>query len=179
MMKYTNRLLSIVAASLLSVSSANADSRAIYIPLSTKANDSSLILFGVNGFSDGVGTSVGLSSTAFSPSYTELEDTPSNDDLATSGLSVAGGDLASVQGLDHVLTGLKIGVDITGVVYSATEPVRSMYVRVNSTTPMSNSTIKLPLRVKGWRSLSTEAQQLVIVLLSLKRVPITMPLKLL
>ena len=138
-MNYKKGLFSIVAATLLSSSAVVADTSAVYLPLSTKDHDASWILFGVNGFSSGVPSTRSNGTTSFSTGMTELEDVKTDDNVATEGL-YAGGDttkpLGSLQALaEQKLTGLKIGVDIDGVTYEETEAVRSMYIKVNDSSP--------------------------------------------
>jgi len=137
-MNYKKGLFSLVAATLLS-STAMADTSAVYLPLSNKDHDASWILFGVNGFSSGVPSTRSNGTTSFSSGMTELEDADADDNHATEGL-YAGGDttkpLASLQGLkESSLTSVKVGVDIDGIVYEPTEAVRTMYIKVNDTSP--------------------------------------------
>lgn len=134
-MNYKKSLISLVAVMALS-GTTSADSTAKYLPLTNASNDSSWVLFGVNGFSSGVATPFGNSSTGYSPDYTELVEADTTDNLETTGMGTAPSNLVSLLALqDAALTGLKIGIDITGIPYEATEPVRSMYVKVNSSTP--------------------------------------------
>lgn len=144
-----NRLISLITASLLCSGVAQADYNALYVPLTTKDHDASWILFGVNGFSDGVGSDT-VTTTSFSAGYTELEDTNVADNAATEGLFAtppASDPLASLQEIGN-LTAAKIGVDISGITYSETEPVRSMYIRVNSDTPNLKFNYKASLEGK-------------------------------
>ena len=128
-------LISLVAALAIS-SSVYADSRATYLPLTTTTNDSSWTLFGVNGYSNGEPSNAIVGPTSFSSGLTELDDADATDDLATSGLSVSGGNLGALQGLSSSgLNSVKVGVDISGVTFQPTEAVRSMYIKVNSSTP--------------------------------------------
>ncbi len=134
-MNYKKSLLSLVTIMALS-GTASADGSATYLPLTTTANDASWVLFGVNGFSNGVPSNAVAGPTSFSAGLTELEDTTVTDELATSGLTVGGKDLASLTALASAgLTALKVGVNITGITYQATEPVRTMYIKVNDTSP--------------------------------------------
>jgi len=134
-MNYKKSLLSLVTIMALS-GTAVADGSATYVPLTTTTNDASWVLFGVNGFSNGVPSNVVAGPTSFSAGLTELEDTVVTDELATSGLTVAGGDLASLTALASAgLTALKVGVNISNITYQATEPVRTMYIKVNDTSP--------------------------------------------
>ena len=140
------KLISLVAASLLYSGVAEADNNALYVPLTTSSNDASWILSGVIGFSNGVGSNT-TTTTSFSAGMTELEDTNVNDNLATEGLDVSGKHLASLQQIGS-LTQASVGVDISGVAYSETEPVRSMYIRVNSSTPNLKFNYKASLEGK-------------------------------
>ena len=134
-MNYKKSLLSLVTIMALS-GTAVADGSATYVPLTTTTEDASWVLFGVNGFSNGVPSNAVAGPTSFSAGLTELEDTTVTDELATSGLTVGGKDLASLTALAEAgLTALKVGVNITGITYEATEPVRTMYIKVNDTSP--------------------------------------------
>ncbi|SFV75869.1 Predicted cell-wall-anchored protein SasA (LPXTG motif) [hydrothermal vent metagenome] len=134
-MNYKKSLVSFAAAMALSTTNVIADTAAIYVPLTTATHDASWVMFGVNGFSNGDPTTASSGTSDFSAGLTALEDTITSDDNATSGLTVSGGDLASLQALaESGLTGLKIGMDITNLTYEPTEPVRTMYVKVGSTS---------------------------------------------
>lgn len=127
-----NSILSLVTIMALATSATMADTSATYLPLTTKTHDSSWILFGVNGFSNGVSSDASANQTSFSNGLTELEDADATDNLASEGLDVSGKHLASLQGLkESGLSSVKVGVDITGITYEETEPVRSMYIKVN------------------------------------------------
>ncbi|MCX6075413.1 MAG: hypothetical protein NTW78_00835 [Campylobacterales bacterium] len=134
-MNYKKSLLSLVTIMALS-NMAVADDAATYLPLSSKVTDSVWNLFGVNGFSNGVPSAVSSGTSSFSAGLTSLADIPTTDELATPGLS-NGGNLASLQALlpaTPVINTLSVGVDISTTAYNATEPVRSMYMKVGSTS---------------------------------------------
>lgn len=108
-----------------------------YVPLTTSADDNSWILFGVNGFSDGISSSGG-SGDSFNPNGTTLTDTPA-DGVATAGLNPGGGDMAKLQALNLAdntaeLSAITINVDISDVSFSPTEPTRVMYIDANEVT---------------------------------------------
>lgn len=129
-MNYKKSLLSL--ATIIALSGvASADTATKYVPLTSATHDGSWILFGVNGFSTGVANPVVETSTSFSENFTALEDTRTDDDQATSGLHVAGGDLGSVEVIDNndATYTLQVGVNITDVPYEEMEPVRTMYVK--------------------------------------------------
>ena len=130
-MNYKKSLLSLVTIMALS-NTVSADQGADYLPLTNLNNDSSWVLFGVNGFSDGT-PSVAAAATDFTAGYISLEDLPVNDELATEGLVLGGGNMGALQALKDAtpaLTALKVGVDLTGLSYQDTEPVRTMYIKV-------------------------------------------------
>ncbi len=148
-MNYKKSILSLATIVALN-NIALADTTATYLPLTTPTNDTSWTLFGVNGYSNGVPSNAVAGPTSFSSGLTELDDADATDDVATSGLNVSGGDLASLQGLSESgLTSVKIGVDISGVTFEATEPVRSMYIKVNDTDPNVKFNYKAALEGKN------------------------------
>jgi len=134
-MNYKKSLLSLVTIMALG-NMAVADDAATYLPLSSTVTDSVWSLFGVNGFSNGVASSVSSGASSFSAGLTELADAVVGDEMATAGLS-NGGNLASLQALlpaTPAITSLSVGVDISTTIYNAIEPVRSMYMKVGSTS---------------------------------------------
>ncbi len=148
-MNYKKSILSLVTIIALN-NIALADTAATYLPLTTPANDTSWTLFGVNGYSNGVPSNAVAGPTSFSSGLTELDDASATDDVATSGLNVAGGDLASLQGLSESgLTSVKVGVNISNITFEATEPVRSMYIKVNDTDPNVKFNYKAALEGKN------------------------------
>ncbi|MDO8454150.1 MAG: hypothetical protein Q7S59_06220 [Sulfurimonas sp.] len=150
-MNYKKSLLSLVTIMALG-NMAVADDAATYLPLSSTVTDSVWTLFGVNGFSNGVASTVSTSSSSFSAGLTELEDTVVTDEMATAGLS-SGGNLASLQALlpatSPVIASLSVGVDLTGTAYEATEAVRSIYMKVGSSTPNVKFNYKASLEGKA------------------------------
>ena len=149
MMNYKKSLLSLAAVLALS-NSVIADNTATYLPLTSTTSDSTWVLFGVNGFSDGTPSNLGTVVGAFGAGLTELEDTVTTDELATSGLisADANGNMASLQDIASS-TSLKVGVDMTGTIFDATEPVRTMYIKVNSASPNVKFNYRASLEGKG------------------------------
>ncbi|MEA1983639.1 MAG: hypothetical protein U9N39_08835 [Campylobacterota bacterium] len=152
-MNYKKSILSLAAVIALG-SVSLADTNAQYLPLAVdngSTGDASWILFGVNGFSNGVPSNAVAGPTSFASGYTSLTDTDTADDVATEGLTVSSKNLASLQGLqeDNSLSALAIAVNITGVTYEETEPVRSMYVKVNSSAPNMKFNYKASLEGKN------------------------------
>jgi len=149
-MNYKKSLLSLAAVMALS-NSVTADTTATYLPLSSTVADSMWVLFGVNGFSDGTASALGSTSGSFQAGFTELEDTTTNDELATEGLAAAAGsgNMGALQDVTKASTSLKVGMDMTGTVFDATEPLRTMYIKVNSSTPNVKFDYKASLEGKG------------------------------
>ena len=144
-MNYKKSLISLVAAMALSTS-AFADSNAIYVPMSNETNDGLWTLIGVNGLSTGVASGYGQSTAGFSSGYDSLEDSNTSDYLETLGLD----NLVSVQALQSAgLTGLEIAMPVAGVTFEKKEPVRSMYVKVDSSTPNVKINYKASLEGVG------------------------------
>jgi len=139
-MNYKKSLLSLATIMLLN-NTVIADSTATYLPLSSNAADSMWVLFGVNGFSDGTPSDLGSTTGSFQAGFTELEDTITTDALGTDGLPAGGGtdNMATLQSV--VISGitppstLKVGMDMSVAIFDTTEPVRTMYIKVNSSAP--------------------------------------------
>lgn len=139
-MNYKKGIISAVTALALATS-ASADGVATYLPLTTPTNDGSWVMFGVNGFSDGTASARSAVAAGFSADFVEVEDTVSTDAQATWGLSAAGAaqpatdNMLAVQGLDDVNLGvLKVAAKNLQA-FEATEPVRTMYITLNSANP--------------------------------------------
>jgi len=139
-MSYIKRIFSLIIIFFLSTL-AIADGLATYLPLTTSTNDGSWILLGVNGFSDGRASSRSDVAAGFSTDYVEVNDTDPQDNLSTWGISASGAvqpaldNLLAVQGIDDTsITTLKVAAEVL-VPFVSTEAIRSMYIRVNSTTP--------------------------------------------
>mgnify|MGYP003574165166 CR=1 FL=1 len=153
-MNYKKSLLSLATVMALS-NTVMADNTATYLPLTSSTTDSVWVLFGVNGFSDGTPSDLGTTTGSFQAGFTELEDTTTTDALATSGLAAetGSGNMASLQAV--VISGvtspttLKVGMDMDSTVFNATEPVRTMYVKVNSASPNLKLDYKASLEGKG------------------------------
>ena len=119
-----------------------ADDTATYMPLASDTVDSSWILFGVNGFSDGTPSDLSAASSVFSGGLDSLEDTITTDDLATTGIN----GWASLQALKDSSVGigtLFVGIDTSGTP-DPTEAMRSMYIKVPNT--VTNPNVKLNYR---------------------------------
>ena len=135
-MNYKKSILSLVTIMALS-GTASADSTATYLPLTTDLHDASWTLFGVNGFSTGVSSARGSSSSGFSPDLLSVkEDTGETQDHdATCGLGVSPNHRLCVQVIDDVNIN-QLEVATSGEhIFEATEPVRTMYIKLNSNTP--------------------------------------------
>ena len=139
-MNYKKSILSLVTIMALSGTVA-ADGLATYLPLTTPTNDGSWILFGVNGFSDGIASQRAAVAAGFSADFVEVEDTITTDDAGTWGISVsdatqpADDNMLKVQGIDDVNLGvLKVAVK-NEQTFEQLEPVRSMYIKLNSASP--------------------------------------------
>ena len=152
-MNYKKSLLSLAAVLALS-NSVTADSTATYLPLTSETSDSSWVLFGVNGFSDGTPSALGSTSGAFSGGLTELEDTTTTDNLGVAGL-LSGDSVGNMAELQYLatagsITDLKVGVDMTGTVFDIPEPMRTIYIIVGSASvPNVKFTYKASLEGKG------------------------------
>ena len=139
-MNYKKSILSLVTIMALSGTAA-ADGLATYLPLTTPTNDGSWILFGVNGFSDGTASTRAAVAAGFSADFVEVEDTVTTDALATWGISAAGAaqpatdNMLAVQGIDDINLGvLKVAVK-NEQSFELLEPVRSMYIKLNTASP--------------------------------------------
>lgn len=148
-MNYRKSILSIVTAMALA-NSAMADTTATYLPLTNTTNDNSWILFGVNDFSNGEPSNAVSGPTSFSSGLVESAEDVATDNNATDIYDMGGGKyLASLQGLDESdLTHVKVGINTSGITYSETEPVRSMYIKVNDTDPNVKLNYKASLEGK-------------------------------
>ena len=125
MFNYKKGLLSL--ATVMALSSGVWGSGSAYLPLTSDTNDNRWVMFGVNGFKVEGGTTA---SVATFGTGTQLTDA-GGDDVSTAGLS-SGGNLAELKALNLATNGLStitINVDITGVTFSATEPMRTMYIK--------------------------------------------------
>lgn len=126
MFNYKKNLLSLAAATALSVTTAYAG----YIPLTNAStNDEAWVLFGVTGLKStgaGAGTSAGTFSISDNTANT-LKDTV-QDELFVEGLFTnTGKALAKVKVLSPYAQ-VEVRVDTTDAVFSETEPIRTMYV---------------------------------------------------
>ena len=124
MFNYKKSLLSIAAATALTVTSASAG----YIPLSDiNGTDEQWTLFGVTGLQisgPGAGTSAGTFSITDSTANTIKDKI--KDDLFVEGMKASTGEnLAKVKTYQSYI---EVRVDTKGAVFNETEPVRTMYV---------------------------------------------------
>ena len=137
-MKLKKSLLSLATVIALS-NTVSADPTTTYLPLTSKTSDSSWILFGVNGYSNGVPSSA-TTSSAFTSGYTSFKDALPDDAAADTANALkdsgANGTIATLQGVkDTGLTSLQAGIDISTApapVYDVTEPVRTMYFKTSN-----------------------------------------------
>ena len=139
-MNYKKSILSLVTIMALS-GTASADGTATYLPLTSDDNDASWTLFGVNGFSDGTSSSRTAVADGFTAGFTEVVELDTQDARATEGLTAGSTDgsgsgyLLSVQAVDDTgMSELKVAAEILQA-FEATEPVRSMYIKINSNNP--------------------------------------------
>ncbi|MFA6137824.1 MAG: hypothetical protein WC667_07040 [Sulfurimonas sp.] len=139
-MNYKKSLLSLVTIIALG-NMAAADDGATYLPLASPTVDSVWNLFGVNGFSNGTPSTGVVTSSGFSAGYTTLTDNIPTDENVTEGLTSTTGTptgyLGSLQGIANstpAIGTLSVGVNIAGVRFDPIEPVRSMYMKVGSTS---------------------------------------------
>ena len=135
-MNYKKSILSLVTIMAL-CGTASADTSATYLRLTSGSNDSSWTLFGVNGFSSGVASARGTSSSDFSANYVEVVEAigETQDQMATCGLGSTGTEKLCVQVVDDTsITELKVAT-LNDQPFEAKEPVRSMYIKLLSNTP--------------------------------------------
>ena len=126
---FKKRLLSLAA--IMALSSSVYGSGSAYLPLTSNSNDNRWVMFGVNGFK--IEGATAAQDATFSSSGTQLADTGGND-VATSGMqdSGANGDLAELKALNlssGALSSVTVNVDVSDVTFSATEPMRTMYIK--------------------------------------------------
>jgi len=160
-------ILSMVAFSALG-SSLNADVNALYIPMTTKNYDKAWIMFGVNNFATGVAT-LESASGVFSNGYTPIDEDSVSDDLATpasgigpidanvSGFQDRTGDynlatfqaLRDANGAPYFTVPLTLALDTTGLSYSETQSVRSMYIAIRESATATNVVAKIKLDYKA------------------------------
>jgi len=137
-MNYKKNILSLVTIIALS-GTAMADTGARYVRLTSNVNDASWTLFGVNGFSNGIASSRFAITGNFDGSFTAVQDTEVDDVLSVCGLKsttgVVSGNLLCVQAIDDKeLSDVQVAAAITQP-YEPTEPVRTMYIKVDRSYP--------------------------------------------
>ncbi len=106
----------------------SADSDAIYVPLASESVDSVWNLIGVNGFSDGIPSTVTASSGSFSSGLTIVTETNVGDDLKVE----ESNGWFSIQALKDspvTITALQVGVKTNGNSADPREAVRTMYLK--------------------------------------------------
>ena len=166
-MNYKKSILSLVAIMALS-GTASADDVATYIPLTSDDYDASWTLFGVNGFSTGIASARGVSSDGFSAGLVSVkEDTGETQDAdATCGLGTWPLSRLCVQVVDDVtITELEVATSAEQP-FEGTEPVRSMYIKINSNTPNVKIDYKSSLEGQTLEMLVNEGSTLYAVTLS-------------
>ncbi|MDF1883167.1 hypothetical protein JHD49_04375 [Sulfurimonas sp. SAG-AH-194-C21] len=132
-MNIRKNILSLAAIIALS-NSVVADDTATYMPLASETVDSSWIMFGVNGFSDGTPSTVVVAASGLSLN-TQVTEVSLSDQLATADANgwISIQALQDSSGVDLVTASLAIAVTTTGTPDS-TEPERSMYFNVSGST---------------------------------------------
>ena len=122
-------LLSLAAITALSTSLFG--SGATYLPLTSATHDDHWIMFGVNGFK--VDGATPATNATFVTTGKQLTDS-GGDDVSTSGISDTNGNgaLVELKALNlstGALSSVTVNIDVTGIIFSETEPVRSMYIK--------------------------------------------------
>ena len=135
MTNYKKSLLSLAAVLALGT---GANAANTYIPFSSDSVDNKWTMFGVEGFMNIEGTTATTEFTTTAGWDATLNDA-SADDVATSGMTVVGDDMMTIKALPNVsasnkITTATINMLKTGMVFSDTEPMRSMYVKVGNDT---------------------------------------------
>jgi len=131
-----------------------ADTNAQYIPMTTKSYDKAWVMFGINNFATGVPTREASSGVAMSEGVDEdnVGDdlaTPASGigliDSATEGFKDTTGNynlatfqaLKDANGVAYFNGPLTLDLNTTGLTYSETQPVRSMYIAIRENTTTS------------------------------------------
>ena len=145
MIGYKKSLISLATALALSSSAFAATSN--YVPLATDANDYEWKLFGVDGLFGG-GTS--SFSTGAAWDATLIDSTI--DEVASSGITVSGNDMMQLKGLTGTgadVTSVTLNVDTTDLVWSDTDPMRTMFIAAIDTTTIANVMVSYKASMEG------------------------------
>jgi len=128
MLKYRKSVLSMAAAIAISATALSAD----YIPLSTTANDSRWVLFGVTGFASASATVTATTGEfTIADSVANALTDPTADVVAVDGLTYNGqnfGTLKAVEGVSTVPVEVRVDVTNLAPIWNEEEPVRTIYV---------------------------------------------------
>lgn len=165
-MNYSKSILSLVTILALN-SSVFADPNATYVPLTNKSYDNAWVMFGVNGFGDGT-SSAQSNNGIFTAGFSTVTEADSTDDLASPSLAVIA---AAVPGTIFNDTGTKnmatfqalkdtagtayytvpvtMGIKTNDLTYSETEPVRTMYIAIQTSSIDTNTVSKIKLDYKA------------------------------
>jgi len=104
-----------------------------YLPLTSEDNDNRWVMFGVNGYKqDGATTNTNAS---FDAAGTQLKDYII-DNVSALGLN-SGGNMGALKALplaSGALSEITVNIDLTGSVFSETEPTRTMYIKAQDAT---------------------------------------------
>ena len=165
-MKYSKSILSLVTILALN-SSIMADPNGEYVPLTNATNDNAWIMFGVNGFADGVATAA--SDGVFTAGYSKVSEASVSDDLASPSTAViaaaASGtifedstgskNMATFQALKdsagaaYFTTSVDMALKTSDLTYSETQPVRTMYIAIQTSATDTNTIAKIKLDYKA------------------------------
>jgi len=166
-MNYKKSILSLAAVLALS-SSVIADPNATYLPLTNETNDNAWIMFGVNDFSTGI-PSAETGDGDFTAGYSTVTEDDTTDDLVSpNDVTIAANavdtifrasddthNMATFQALKDsngkalINEALKIGLKTSDLVYSETQPVRSMYIALQTSANDTNTVAKVKLNYKA------------------------------
>jgi hypothetical protein len=171
-MNYKKNILSLAAIVALSTS-AYADSRATYTPLTNTTNDNAWIMFGVNGFANGLPSETNTNGV-FTNGYDTVQEDNLGDNLATpfegigatanangTGLypsTAASGakNMATIQAIKDATgtpyfsgTSLVVAIESSTSLYSETQPVRSMYIAIEPADTISKIKLDYKAALEG------------------------------
>ena len=131
MINYKKSLLSVAAAAAIATTSLSAG----YLPLTSDDNDNEWVIFGVSGLkTDGaIATVPGAFSIAPSSVKVAVTDLTA-DEIETSGMTVAAGNLVQVKAITD--DNVEVRIDTTNedgsdIIYLESDPVRTIYVDTN------------------------------------------------
>ncbi len=165
-MNFKRSILSLAAVLALN-STVTADPNATYVPLTSKEFDKAWIMFGVNDFSTGIPTPA-ASDSDFSTGYSVVEEASTSDDLVspsqavidagvdnTTFASSTGENMATFQALKDangaplITDTLNLALKTTDVVYSEQQPIRSMYIAIQTSPTDTNTVAKIKLNYRS------------------------------